>query len=175
MGKWKPNPALKKALSKGPRTFALLVLPFIEKYGEDAKKFIYDIIYKMAYEQGQGRAKKAKDINDLLEFERLGCEDFDSEGMNSPGMDDPARTWVMRTKKKTIINLSRCDGCETDVPQVWVDMGLNSDTIKMLGEIYCWPWDLGARKGFNPKIEFTFSKLATEGDSTCEFVTEIKD
>ena len=169
MGKWKPNPSLKKALSRGPQEFAIVVPSLIERYGDEAKKLIYDTILQMATEQGAERGAQAKDINDLLEFERLACEDFGDEGLNSPGYDDPARTWVVKSKKKVVTNLSKCGGCETGIPEIWQDMGFNAETIRMFGEIYCHPWDLGTRIGFNPKMKFKFNKLVTEGDAYCEF------
>ena len=177
--RWAPNPPLKAALSKGPYTFALLAVPFIEKYGDECKKYIHDVIYEMALDAGKERAQgiveEGGDINDLLAWERRGIEDFAAEGMNSPGFDDPAREWVVKTKEKTIVNLSKCQGCETDTVGAWRRMGLNAEQIRMMSQIFCWPWDEGARKGFNPRIKFSFGSLEPEGDSTCEFVTELTD
>ena len=48
-------------------------------------------------------------------------------------------------------------------------MGLDAETIKLLGELYCEPYDQGVRKGFNPKIQLTFTKLAPRGDPYCEW------
>ena len=175
MTNWKPDPVLKNALSHGPRMFATLALPFIERYGEDAKKLIYDTVYKGAVEQGQRLAEKAKDRNNLLEFERLQIEDFLAQDLSTPSMDDPARKWVVKTEKKTVSNLSLCDGCEENIPKVWEDMGLDAEQIRLLGELYCVPWDTGVIKGFNPNTDFKFNKLVTRGDAYCEFCRELKD
>jgi|TARA_B100000315_G_scaffold257521_1_gene306642 hypothetical protein len=177
--RWASNPPLKKALSKGPYMFGLLAVPFIEKYGAECKEYIHDFIYEMAIDSGKKRAEKTVaaggDIDDLLGWERRGIEDFGAEGMNSPGFDDPAREWKVKTKPLTVVNLSKCEGCETDTVGAWKELGYDADTIRMLSQIFCWPWDEGARKGFNPRIKFSFNKLEPEGDEYCEFVTEITD
>ena len=174
MAKWKPDLAQKKALGSGPRMFATLAVPLIRKYGDEMKKDLYNIMYDTNYKIGQQLAKKAKDVNDLTEFERLLLQGLIEQGLNTPGFDDPARKWVVRTKNKVIQNLSLCGGCEEGVPKVWRDMGLDNDTIRMLGEIYCKPWVIGPRKGFNPKIKLKFTKWEVKGDPYCEFCEEIK-
>ena len=179
MDRWKPKPEMKAALTKGPYTFALIAVPFLEKYGEVAKKLIHDTLYDMAVDQGKSRAQRTIElggsVDDMIEYERRGVEDFAMEGLNSPGMEDPAREWIVKTKDKTVNNLRKCGGCETNVMGAWRQLGLDAETIRTLSQIYCWPWDEGARKGFNPRIKFSFNKLEPGGDSYCEFVTELTD
>jgi hypothetical protein len=174
MTKWKLNPAIRRAASFGPATFAQVALPIIERFGEEAKKIIRDTQYKAGYEKGQCLAKKAKDRDSLLEFERILVDSMIQSGANTPGFDDPARKWVVKTKKKCSYNTSLCGGCEVNTPQVWKSMGLDAKTIKMLADLYCVPYDRGVREGFNPKIKFNFTKLATYGDPYCEWYEEIE-
>lgn len=172
---WKEDPILKKAMSSGPRMFALLALAFIDRWGEEAKELIYRTIYMDGIRQGKALAAKAKDTSDLLEFERLAIETMNDLGFNSPGFDDPARQWLIKEKKRIQYNLSQCNGCEVAKVQVWKEMGLDDKTIEMLGQLSCIPSDLGRRKGFNPKIMMKFTKLETDGDPYCEWYEEIKD
>ena len=172
---WKDDERLKQAMSGSTRMFALLSLAFIERWGDEAKDLIYRTIYMDGISQGKALAAKAKDTSDLLEFERLAIETMNVLGFNSPGMDDPARQWVIKEKKRVSYNLSQCNGCEVAKVQTWKAMGLDDETIQMLGEISCIPSDLGRRKGFNPKIMMKFTKLETNGDPYCEWYEEIKD
>ncbi|MHA1712755.1 MAG: L-2-amino-thiazoline-4-carboxylic acid hydrolase [Candidatus Ranarchaeia archaeon] len=175
MSPWKPDPLIKKALSSGPRMFAFIVLPFIEKYGDEAKKLVYDTVYQASFKRGQEMAKKASDVNDLMEFERLQIQALLDKGYNTPSFDDPARHWTVKTKHRCIFDLAGAGGCEIGIPDVWKDMGLDDDTIRMLGELLCEPGDLGVRKGFNSKIDFKFTKLAPRGDPYCEWCEEIRE
>ncbi len=169
MDNWKPDEVGKKALSGAPRMFASIAIPFIKRYGEAAKTVLSNIMYESGLARGQELGAKAKDRNDLVEFERLNIEDYIEQGDNTPGFDDPARKWVKREKNHIIFNLSLCGGCESNIPLVWQEMGLDAKTIRMLGEIYCEPFDKGVRKGFNPNIKLTFTKLAPRGDPYCEW------
>ncbi|MHA1712588.1 MAG: L-2-amino-thiazoline-4-carboxylic acid hydrolase [Candidatus Ranarchaeia archaeon] len=175
MSPFKPNPLLKRALSSGPYMFALIAIPFIKKYGEEAKKLLADIMYREGYKKGQRLRAKAKDPNDLLEFERLLIEDYNAQGFNTPGFNDPARHWIIKTKTKCSYDLCQAGGCEEGIPEVWQEMGLDAETVRMLGEIHCEPYDQGVRKGFNPKIKLVFKKLVTRGDPYCEWFEELED
>ena len=174
MSEWKPDPVLKEALSSGPQTFALIVLPLIERFGDEVKALVKDIMYREGVKKGLRLAAKAKDPNDLVEFERLLVEDYSAKGFNTPGFDDPAREWIVRSKTKCCYNLRKGGACEINVPAVWKEMGLNDEAIKLLGDLYCVPYDTGARKGFNPKIKFEFQKLATRGDPYCQWYEELE-
>ena len=169
MSEWKPNPVIKRALSSGPELQALIAVPIVERFGDEAKKVIADAMYQSGLERGRQLAAKAKDVNDLVEFERLNIEAYNAQGFNTPGFDDPARHWTKRTRNHVIFDLGLCEGCESNIPLVWKDMGYDAKIIQMLGEILCIPYDTGVRKGFNPKIEFTFTKLAPRGDPYCEW------
>ena len=173
MAKWKLNPAIRRAESSGPATFAQIALPIIERFGDEAKKIISDTMYKAGYEKGQRLAKKAKDRNNLLEFEKILIDDYIKSGSNTPGFDDPARKWLAKSKDKCSYNLSLCGGCESNIPEVWKSMGNDAKTIRMLAEISCVPYDTGMREGFNPKIRFRFTKLAPFGDPYCEWYEEL--
>ena len=175
MGSWKPNPSLKKALSRGPREFAVIVLPLIKRYGDGAKKLIYDILYEESHRWGVDYATKVEDTSDLIEFNRLQCDELDADDMNSPGFDDPARGWKQRTRNICCYTNIDSEGCEKNIPGVWKDMGLDDETIRMLGEIRCIPFNLGIRKGFNPKMEFRLNQLVTRGDPCCEYYEELKE
>ena len=120
-------------------------------------------------------AKKAQNVNDISEFERLQVEGLQAKGYHTPDFDDPARNWIVRTSHKCVFDLSKAGGCEIGIPDVWKNMGLDADTIKMLGEIFCEPADLGSRKGFNEKINFKFTKLAPRGDPYCEWTEELEE
>ena len=175
MTQWKPNLTIKRALSVGPEMLALVAIPIVKEFGDAAKKVIADAMYQAGLERGRALAKKAKNIDDLVEFERLNIEAYEAQGLNTPGFNDPARNWIKRTPKHVIFDLTRCGGCEMNIPQVWHDMGLDADSIRMLGEIYCEPFDKGTREGFNPNIKFTFTKLVTRGDSHCEWDERLPD
>ncbi len=169
MTEWKPNPVIVNALSSGPRMFASIALPLIEKFGDEAKKMISEIMYKDGFEKGKRLAKTAKDVNDLVEFERILVEDYNKQGFNTPGFDDPARTWLVQSKHHCRYNLGKGPCCEENIPKVWEDMGYDADTIRLLGELHCEPYDKGVREGYNPKIKLIFAKLATRGDPYCEW------
>ena len=175
MSPWKPDPVMKKALSGEKRMFALLALSIIKRFGEEGKKAIYDTMYQDGMKRGQRLATLAKDRNDLVEFERLSIEDFESWGMSTAGFDDPHRQWVVREKNKCSYTNGLSGGCETNIPQVWEDMGLDKAIIKMLGEISCVPHDLGVRTGFNPKMKFKFKRLLPRGDDCCEWYEELEE
>ena len=175
MSQWKPDPERRNMLGNTDRKFALVVLPLIERFGDEAKEIIYKTIYEAGLKKGRSLAAKAKDTNDLLEMERLFIQSMADKGYNIPGFDDPARTWIVKTKHKCSYNLSKAENCEHGIPEVWKEMGLDDETIRMLGEISCVPGDTGVRKGFNPKMEFKFTKLVTRGDPYCEWYEEIKE
>jgi len=175
MTKWKLDPKIRRAASGGPRMFALLALPFIERYADEAKEIIYKTMHRAGLKKGKLLAKKAKDPDDLTEFERLVVEDFIDRGANTPGYDDPARRWIVRSKNRCSYDQSLSGGCEYNIPQVWKDMGLDAKTIRMLGDLYCVPGDLGVREGFNKNLKFKFTKLAPRGDPYCEWFEEIED
>ena len=175
MSEFKSDPAIKKALGSGPRVYAMLALAFIEKWGDEAKELIYKTFYEASYAKGKAMAKLAKDTTDLREFERLQIEKLRAKGFNTPGYDDPARHWTERTKKKCVFDIEPAGGCEIGIPEVWKEMGLDDDTICMLGELRCVPSDTGTRHGFNENIDFKFTKLAPRGDGACEWTEELKD
>jgi hypothetical protein len=175
MAKWKLDPKIRRAASSGPAMLALIALPLIERFGDEAKEIITKTMYREGFKKGQRLAEKAKDPNNLMEFERLLIEDYVKSGTNTPGYDDPARKWIVRSKNKCSYNLSLCGGCESNIPQVWKDMGLDAKTIRMLGDISCVPYDHGMREGFNKKIKFRFTKLAPYGDPYCEWYEEIEE
>jgi hypothetical protein len=175
MSKWKQDHRIRRALSNGPRYFALVVLPLIKKFGDEAKKTIWQAMYEHGLSIGKRVAKKTENHDDLLEFERLLIEDMIEHGANTPGFDDPSRKWIIKTKKKVSYDHSLCEGCGTGIPDVWKEMGYDDKTIRLLGELWCEPHDLGLRKGFNPKMEFKLTKIVTRGDSTCEWYEELKE
>ena len=175
MSSWKPNPTIRRALSNGPRNFAMMALPIIEQLGEKGKKMIYDIVYNDGVKKGQRLAKLAKDPNDLVEFERILIEDFAKADFNTCGFDDPHRQWVVREKNKCSYTNCLSGGCEENIPQVWQEMGLDEATIRMLGEISCVPHDLGVRTGYNPKMKFKFKRLLPRGDECCEWYEELDE
>ena len=63
-------------------------------------------MYESGLARGRELGAKAKDRNDLIEFERLNIEDYIEQGENTPGFDDPARKWVKREKNHIIFNLA---------------------------------------------------------------------
>ena len=166
---------VRRALRSWPRFFAIIALPIIEKYGDEAKELIYKAIYENSYKNGLEMAKKAKDTTDLVEFERLSVEGLLAAGYNTPGFDDPARHWSIRTKKKCVHDLRGAGGCGSGIPDVWKELGIDDETIQMLGKILCEPLELGYRKGFNKNIEFKMTKLAPRGDPYCEWCEELKE
>jgi hypothetical protein len=173
MAKWKLDPEIRRAASSGPEMLALVALPLIERFGDEAKDIISKTMYQAGFKKGERLAKKAKNINDLMEFEKLLIADYVKSGSNTPDFDDPARKWLAQSRNKCSYNLSLCGGCESNIPQVWKDMGLDAKKIKMMAEITCVPYDHGMREGFNPKIHFKFTKLAPFGDPYCEWQEEI--
>lgn len=175
MSTWKPDPQQKKALSNGPRMFATLALAFIDKYGDDAKDLIYKTMYNYGHKRGQQMAEQAQDPTDLVEFERMQVEALQAKGYNTPDFDDPTRHFTVRQKRKCQFDLQAAGNCEVGIPEIWEDMGLDADTIKMLGELHCVPGDTGTRKGFNENIDFNFLKLAPRGDDYCEWCEELPE
>ena len=166
---------VRRALRTWPRIFAIVALPFIEKYGDEAKKMIYKAIYDSSFKNGAEMAKKAKDPNDLVEFERLSVEGLLTAGYNTPGFDDAARHWSIRTEKKCVHDLRGAGGCGSGIPDVWKEMDIDDKTIQMFGEILCEPLELGYRKGFNKNITFKMTKLAPRGDPYCEWCEELEE
>lgn len=171
--KWKLSERQRRISACFPAQFAVIVLPLIEKFGDEAKKIIYRTMFEVGLKNGQTLAKKTKK-RDLLTFEKLNIEDLIKKGNNLPGFDDPARRWTSKKEKLVIYDHSLSAGCPSGIPQVWKDMGLNGETIKMLGQLYCIPLDTGRRIGFNPKIAFKYLKWCPAGDDYCEFCEEIK-
>ena len=133
MKKWKLDPQVRSLSSSGPRMLALIALPLIKKFGEEAKQVISNIMYQDGLMKGKRLALKAKDRNDLIEFERLNVEEYEKQGTNTPSFDDPARKWLIRSKHICSYNLSLAGGCEMMIPQVWKGMGLNDKEIELLG------------------------------------------
>ena len=141
----------------------------------DAKKLIYETKYQDGLKLGQKLGKMAKDRNDLLEFERLLISEYNKDYEFTVGFDDPTRDWKVKTKNKCSYTNCLSGGCEMDIPAVWKAIGLDDETIQLLGELSCIPYNLGVRKGFNPKIDFELEKLLPNGDPCCVWVEEIMD
>jgi hypothetical protein len=176
MCRWKLDVAKRHVSSAFPRQFATIVLPLIERFGDEAKEIIYRTRYEQGLKNGRRLAKKTDKHDDLIEFGKLSVQNMmENVGLNEPGWDDPARNFIVKTKKKVVYNSKLWGGCSLRIPDVWKEMGLDDETIRMLGEISCVPFDTGNRKGFNPRIDFKFNKLATRGDPYCEWCEEIKD
>jgi hypothetical protein len=174
MSNWKLDKEKREVASAIPKTFATIVLPLIERFGDEAKEIIYRTRYKEGFKKGRSIAKKTSKHDDLTEFGRIFVKDMLDRGVNEPGWDDPARLFKAKSKTKVIYNNKLSDGCSMRIPHVWREMGLDDETIRMLGEIYCVPYDAGFRKGFNQKIDFKFNKLVTRGDPYCEWCEELK-
>jgi hypothetical protein len=175
MGEWKLDEAKRQAASALPREFAIIALPLIERFGDEAKEIIYRTRYEESFKKGQELAKKTDKHDDLIEFGKLFTGALQNLGVNEPKWDDPTRKFIVKTKKKVVYSNKPWDGCSMKIPYVWKEMGLDDETIRMLGEIYCVPSDSGWREGFNQKIDFKFNKLVTRGDPYCEFCEEIKE
>lgn len=175
MDKFEVDPVIRKWCSVGPRTFAKIVLPLIERYGDEVKELISKVRFKEGSEKGQRLREKVQTTDDLVEFERTLIHDFVSQGFNAPDFDDPARDWTIQTKNRCGYTTRLCGGCELGIPGVWKNMGIDEETIKMLGEIYCVPYDTAVRTTFNPKMKFKFVKLAPRGDPYCEWLEELDE
>ena len=158
-----------------PWMFAVVALPLIEKYGEEAKELIYETRYQEGFQLGEKLGERATDRNDLCEFERLLIEEMNKDYRFTVDYDDPNRDWQVQTPGKCSYTNRLSGGCEMDIPNVWKDMGLDDETIEMLGDLHCRPYNLGLRKGFNPDTEFRFEKFIPAGDSHCVWVSEISE
>ena len=170
MTTFKIDPVIRKWCSVGPRTFAKIVLPLITRFGDEAKEMIYNVRFEEGAEKAQRLRKKVQTYDDRVEFERALIDDFVGQGFNAPDVDDPARDWTVQTKNRCGYTTRLCGGCELGIPKVWKDMGLDDETVKMLGEIYCVPYDTAVRTIFNPKMKFKFVKHAPRGDAYCEWL-----
>ena len=158
---------------EAPWVFAVLALPLIEKYGEEGKELIYQIRYDEGFKIGERLGEKAEDRNDLVEFERLLIDEFNKDYRFTVDFDDPKRDWQEQTSHKCSYTNRLSGGCEMDIPAVWQDMGIDAEKIEMLGDLFCRPYGLGLRKGFNPNIDFKLEKLLPAGDPYCVYTEEL--
>jgi|TARA_B100001971_G_scaffold121398_1_gene111807 hypothetical protein len=158
---------------EAPWMFAVVALPLIEKYGDEAKELIYDIRYREGHKLGEELGSLATCRNDLREFHRLLIEEMNKDFQFTVSYDDPNRDWQVETASECSYTNRLSGGCEMDIPNVWIEMGLDNETISMLGNLHCRPYNLGLRKGFNPNIDFRFEKFLPDGDDYCEPVSEV--
>ncbi len=170
-----PLYAAASAAREAPWMFAVLAVPLVERFGEDGKALISDTRYQEGFKLGEELAAKAKDRNDLREFEQLRIEHYNKDYQFTPNYDDPNREWKVQTAGKCSFTNRLTGGCEVDIPAAWSDMGLDAEQVEMLGDLYCRSYELGLRKGFNPNIEFKLEKLLPAGDPYCLFTEEISE
>ena len=168
-----PLYAAASAAREAPWMFAVLAVPLVETFGDEGKELISETRYQEGFKLGEELGEKAKDRNDLREFERLRISEHNKNYRFTVDFDDPNRDWQVQTASKCSFTNRLSGGCEVDIPAAWADMGLDAEQIEMLGDLYCRPYELGLRKGFNPNIEFKLEKLLPAGDPYCVFTEEI--
>jgi len=151
---------LRQAFAETPRMFATLVLAFREEFGDKALEVAQKAMYESGYKSGQEDRARAKD-GGLKEYFRVHV----LEGLlRSPAMH-VALDEVSDTKLIYHCPPGQCPG---RIPMVWQEMGLDHETVELLGEMYCKTADPANRKAFNPKIHYEQRQWQPRGDPICE-------
>jgi hypothetical protein len=150
----------RQAYSRTPQMFAMLVLAFREEFGDKA----LEVAQKAMYEYGRqaGKADRARAKNGgLKEYFRVHV----LEGLLRSPATDVAVDEISDTK---LVYHCPPGQCPKRIPMVWQEMGLDDETVKMLGEIYCKTTDPANREASNPNIHYEQRLWQPQGDPICE-------
>jgi hypothetical protein len=151
---------LRQAYSGTPRMFATLVLAFREEFGDKALEVAQKAMYEYGYKAGKEDRARAKDAG-LKEYFRVHV----LEGLLRSPATDVAVDEISDTK---LVYHCPPGQCPNRIPMVWQEMGLDDETVKLLGEIYCKTADPANREAFNPKIHYEQRLWQPQGDPVCE-------
>lgn len=151
---------LRQAYSGTPQMFAMLVLAYRERFGDEALDVARKVMYEYGIKAGKAEAARAKDRG-LKEYFRVHV----LEGLLRSPATDVAVDEISDTKLVYHCPPGQCPG---RIPMVWQEMGLDDGTVKMLGELYCKTADPANREAFNPKIHYEQRLWQPQGDPICE-------
>ena len=151
---------LRQAYSATPWMFATLVLAFTEESGDKALEVAQRAIYEWGHETGQADRARAKN-DGLKEYFRAHV----LEGLLRSPASDVALDEIGDTK---LVYHCPSGQCPNRIPMVRQEMGLDDETVKMLGQIYCKTADPANREAFNPKIHYEQRLWQPRGDPVCE-------
>ena len=151
---------LRRAMSGTPRMFATLVLAFREEFGDKALEVAQRAMHEYGYKAGQADRARAKN-DGLKEYFRVHV----LEGLLRSPATDVAVDEISDTK---LVYHCPEGQCPNRIPMVWQEMGLDDETVKLLGEIYCKTADPANREAFNPKIHYEQRLWQPQGDAVCE-------
>ena len=151
---------IRQAFSRSAVMFARLVLAYREEYGDEALEVARKAMYKYGYAAGEADGARAKDRG-LKEYFRVHV----LEGLLRSPATDVAVDEISDTR---LIYHCPPGQCPQRIPMVWKEMGLDDETVEMLGTIYCLTADPANREAFNPKINYKQDLWQPRGDPVCE-------
>jgi hypothetical protein len=154
------NELIRRVNSRTPQMFARLVLAFREEFGDKALEVAQKVMYEYGYKAGKDDRARAKN-GGLKEYFRVHV----LEGLLRSPVTDVAVDEVSDTK---LVYHCPPGQCPNRIPMVWQEMGLDDETVKLLGEIYCKTADPANREAFNPKIHYEQRLWQPQGDPVCE-------
>ncbi len=151
---------VRRANSRTAQMFATLVLAFREEFGDKALDVAQKAMYEYGYNAGKADRARAKN-GGLKEYFRVHV----LEGLLRSPANDVAMDEVSDTK---LVYHCPPGQCPNRIPMVWQEMGLDDETVEMLGTVYCLTADPANREAFNPKIVYKQDLWQPRGDPICE-------